>query len=182
MSRKRARKKYAPILQPSCVFKQTEENDTCGFIWPCLHTKASLVAPGAGDGLFATSNLHAGVKIPLLGRPIGHEELETLEARNADTHIVAISGKSHSYLDGNPSFEPFCGIGGRGLYIAMMANEPCRGKPNCVFRGNFLQVAMDVAAGEELTISYGKSYRRSGYRPSSYCFRKCSYPKLLKFK
>lgn len=64
----------------------------------------------------------------------------------------------------------------------MLANEPSgRKKPNCVIFKGLLVVATALAAGDELTVSYGPHYRRLCYTPSPCCLRKCRYPALDKF-
>ena len=61
-----------------------------------------------------------------------------------------------------------------------MINEPRQGKPNCIIKGKFVQLAQNLQSGEELTVSYGESYRR-GYVSSRYCKLKCTYPELNKY-
>lgn len=180
-SRKRKRAKLeAPVLSPRFIIDV--EDDTFGFYWPGLAVRASEQAKKAGKGVFATKELPAGTKIPILGRATTEEEFKDLEERHKDTHVFGINGKEYPYVNGDPKIEPFHGVGGNGLYIAMMINEPSRKKPNCIFKGNFVQIAQTLQAGQELTISYGAGYRRVGYKVSQYCRRKCVYDELKKFK
>ena len=95
-------------------------------------------------------------------------------------------GTPFLYVDGHPEQCPYMSVGGRGMHIAMMINEPKGGrggkKPNCIFTGLYVQIAINLYAGDELTVSYGPAtYKRFGYRPSSSTLRKCAYPLLKKF-
>jgi hypothetical protein len=154
-----------------------------GNVWPGLIIKTSKQDLLAGNGVFATKAIPAGLRIPIYGALLTEAQFSELETKSQDTHTFKLhnSSSDHVYIDGRPSIMPYNGVGGEGMYIAMMMNEPCRGKPNCIFKGNTVQVAKDLEAGEELTLSYGPGYRRS-YSVSAYCDRKCSYPKLNNFK
>ena len=149
--------------------------------------KKAKNAENAGLGVFATTDIDAGMKIPVFGVPLTHEGVEKLKGCEQDTHIMRqprgrrrLPG-GYIAVDGRPGNAPYNGVGGRGLFIAMMINEPSRKKPNCIIMGQFVQLAQNLRLGDELTVSYGESYRRIGYVPSRYCKQKCSYPQLKKF-
>jgi hypothetical protein len=188
--RKRA-KQLATILSPVAISDFTFRDDGeehLAYIWPGLEVHKSVQNDKAGDGVFAVDKIKAGLKIPVMGDNITQTDLEELEKKHEDTHVRLRHRAEGDVIaiDGRPSIMPYNGVGGNGMYIAMMINEPARGKPNCIFKGDFVQVAMDIAAGKELTISYGpggpNGYRRIGYKVSKFCERKCEYRKLAKFR
>jgi hypothetical protein len=183
------KKMLAPILEPVLVNHEGQDEEKEYAIWPWLTVRDSEQGVCAGLGVFATHEIFAGLKIPIYGTMLTQEDFDQKEEQNKVTHVYAnnVPGTPFLYLDGNPDQSPYMSVGGRGMYIVMMINEPKRGrgggkKPNCIFKGLYVQVASKLEVGDELTISYGAdSYKRNGYIPSNSSLRKCVYPRLAKF-
>lgn len=164
------------------VYVGSTATSFAGYRWPGLRVASSQQGVMSGRGVFAAIPLTAGARVALLGLPIRTQyELEKLKDRHLDTHLVYIANQG--WIDGHPRLRPFDNIGGAGLFIAMMVNEPSgKKKPNCIFEGRYLVIGENIAPGEELTVSYGPVYRRVDYKVSPSSMRKCRYPKLDKFK
>ena len=139
MKRSKKTRSDAIVIEPV-------QRGVCQFHWNGLEAKRSRER-GAGLGLFATGKLRAGTVIPMLGKKT-----------NIRTGTHLFNGRN-----GFPGLHPFQHVGYFGLSIAMMANEPARRKPNCILKKIGLVVARDIAAGAELLVYYGDSYRRGGY-------------------
>ena len=140
--------------------------------WPDLDVQASAQGNGrSGLGVFARRRLQPWEFIPIFGRTISPSEYHALLAQGLATHV---SFAGDSLIDGHPRLHPWRGVGGRGLYISSIVNEPTRRKPNLIMRGDKLIVATPIAAGEELLVAYGPEYTR-GYNVSKYTLAKQRY-------
>ena len=129
-----------------------------GYTWPGLTAGPSPNIPGQ-LGLLVDApgrSLPAGSYIPILGR---QETKWDFPPPNDRTHLwkYTDSLKHLGWVDGDPTRDPrpFNQIACRGLGIAMMANEPPIGSPNCIFKQNCLVTTVDVPHGVELTVFYG---------------------------
>jgi hypothetical protein len=119
--------------------------------WPELELKQSN-QPNAGKGVFARVNIPVGTMVPLLGKVISSAEHDKLMTSLQATHTFSFY-RTNIIINGNPR------INNHGLNIAMMTNEPCKKRPNCIFKLGFLVVAKHIKVGEELTVYYGNTYR-----------------------
>lgn len=123
--------------------------------WPTLEVKTSKVSAYAGLGVFAKDSLPVGSMIPVMG------------ARDAEVcnNMYLKRTQDGSVINGDPHINPYNGIGSHGASIALMVNEPSRGKPNCLFvnKTDCLITNKRIRAGSELTVHYGDGYRRVNY-------------------
>ena len=142
--------------------------------WPALEVKDSEQGQASGLGVFSTRALHPWECLPINGRLLTPDRYNDLKARHGATHV---SFTRNGKVDGHPRYKPWQGIGGRGLYISSLVNEPRRKKPNVVMRGNNLVVAQPIAAHEELLVSYGQQYTRD-YPVSRFTLAKQHYAAL----
>ena len=139
------RKKKAQL---GVVIQPTKE-DT-GYVWEDLELKQSQ-EKGAGCGVFATRKLKVGEMIPIVGAKV--------DANHNGTHDWTYYGRAlKGTVTGDPSINPYKGIGNYGLSIAMMLNETTTKKPNCKFTLNHVVVALPVKKGQELFVHYGDTY------------------------
>ena len=120
---------------------------------------------GKGMGVFTKQELPANTRIVYEGDEIGEKKFKEAEDKHEDTHIVGI--KTGVYIDANPKLAP------KGtIWWASFMNEPdSKQTANCVMaietkptrRMAFVTVK-PVPRNTELTVKYGNSYRRIGYR------------------
>jgi hypothetical protein len=157
-----------------------------GFVWDDLALKPTGQG-GGGSGVFATRDLPVGTTIPIVAVEV--EDWD--EAKHGASHgwvryVVKLKEDDRPKLDGHPSVHPFRGVGSFGLAIAMMLNEPSRGKPNCVFRLNAVVVQTRVPANTELTVFYGDMYEQirqaAGYSLDGNPDRHSTVPHVLELK
>jgi hypothetical protein len=127
---------------------------TSYFDWPQLIVRPSLAA---GNGLFAAEDLPAGTAIPIIGKPLSDKQFYDVQNTVASAHVWKHMHLK-VFLDGNPKHHPYKNVGSGGLAIAMIANEPNRKKPTCIFKRDCLITARHVRAGEELTVFYDHEY------------------------
>lgn len=131
--------------------------------WPKLKVKRRK---DGERGLFATHKLAAKTLIPFLGRRISYETC----MKGKDWKYVMQESRD-VYLNGDPRFDM------ENLFIASFVNEPPVRKvanAKCMrvkgHQGLFLMLVQDVSRGTEITLYYGSSYKRKGYR----CGKECS--------
>jgi hypothetical protein len=141
------------------ILRPTKVKNKCAFVWNDLEVKR---VRGRGKGVFAKKDLPAGTAIPIWGVEVKEWEENDYEASHGWARRIAPRQK----LDGHPSVFPHKGIGSFGLSIAMMLNEPSKGRPNCLFLEDSVVVQTDVHRTEELTVWYGDEYDREfhGYK------------------
>lgn len=147
-----------------------------GWTWPQL--KVREIA-GIGRGLFAAADLLAGTCIPIIGLKISNEEFRHYYDGNIEPYVNYIIHKitSKTYV----LMIDALGKDYNGRSITGLINEPqdmC--KPNCIWKGDFVVVAKKIQKGQQLTISYGPSYRRA-YKVNVWVESKCEYPALKGF-
>jgi len=138
------------------------------YTWPELEVKVSTQGPGAGQGLFARTDLPPGTLIPIVGQILSEAEAERRIAADTFTH-------GFQYSDGT------CIDGGReldGQTIWAKINEPLTKKPNCIFKLDCVVTGRRIRAGEELTVYYGSSYTRDGYSLDGNRHLQGEYPSL----
>jgi hypothetical protein len=154
MPKRRKSKRRAQILQPTV-------EGPCKYSWPQVRLGESKQVGGA-TGVFAgPDGLHAGDLFPFVGRIISEKEVADRRADYSLTHgyIYEYQGsKGGPAVDGHPNHHPYNQVGGFGLCIAMMVNEPTTLKPNCVFKRDHLLVAKHIKSGDELLVWYGNGY------------------------
>lgn len=141
---------------------------------PQLVVQASLQGHGnAGRGVFALEKIRAGGTLPIVGTLITPEEEDLLLYSGRGTHLVTTTLGT---IDGNPTINPYLGVGHHGAALWALINEPTTRKPNCIFQNMSVVVAETISPGAELTISYGSQddYHRT-YPVSRYCFTKQHY-------
>lgn len=148
----------ATILQPNTIINLFDDDrEEHGFFWDELYIQPST-EKGAGFGVFAKKKLPIGTMIPILGKRV--ESVEGL------THGWEYY-RSTEFVDGNPSLNPFDGIGNYGLSIAMMVNETTSKKFNCHFKLDHVVAVRDINKDEELFVDYGTLYevirKQKGY-------------------
>ena len=153
-----------------------QQHVPCGWHaeWPDLEVRQSEQGHGSGLGVFSTRTLHPWECLPIYGRPLTPDRYDDLRAQHLVTHV---SFTRDGRVDGHPRHRPWQGVGGRGLYLSSLVNEPRRKKPNMVMRGSNLVVAQPIAAGDELLVSYGPRYTRD-YPVSRYALTKQHYAAL----
>lgn len=129
----------------------------CNFRWPGLRVSRS---PGKGFALFASGRLPAGTAIPIIGSPMSVARFTRVRHTAESAHVWTLNPGSDEakYVDGSPSIHTYRNTGWYGMAIAMMANEPERKKPTCVFMRDCLITIRTLKAGEELTVLYGADY------------------------
>ena len=143
--------------------------------WPDLDIRQSEQGGGQGGlGVFASRNLQPWEFIPIFGQQLSPEKYNTLLQQQLATHVFHIGNQ---LIDGHPRRHPSAGVGGHGLYIAALVNEPTRCKPNVIIRGSRLVVARAIPQGAELLVSYGPEYQRN-YHVSRFALVKQYYPAL----
>lgn len=141
--------------------------------FPALVVAPSGQSAQAGRGVFVRPGyaLEPGDALPIVGSCVPFlSEDELLVSR----YVVAVPGR---LVDGDPSHEPYGGVGHRGLAVWALINEPSRTKPNCIFFGALVVVTKPLAAGDELLISYGPDYVRD-YPVSRFVWTFQDYPHL----
>jgi hypothetical protein len=147
----------------------------------CIGPSQQCKVPNATNlGVFASDEgVSVGLCIPIIGIAVPAEDVADMTSRNDATHLFTTTNerKLKEVVDCRPIGSIYRGVGVNGQAIAGMINEPRRGVPNCVIRGNDIVVAKDLDGGVELTVSYGAEYVRN-YQVSVYCLRKCRYAKL----
>ena len=99
--------------------------------------------------MLVTKALKVGTGITILGRAVDYRKDTTHGWQYYKTTIA---------IDGNPSYEPYKGVGCHGLAMAMMINETTSKPFNCRFKMDHLVVALPIAKGEELYVDYGNAY------------------------
>ena len=142
--------------------------------WPALEVKESEQGHGSGLGVFCKRALQPWECLPIYGRPLTPDRYDDLKAQHLVTHV---SFTRNGRVDGHPRYRPWQGVGGRGLYLSSLVNEPRRKKPNVIMRGSNLVVAQPIAAGDELLVSYGPQYKRD-YPVSRFTLTKQHYAAL----
>ena len=93
--------------------------------------------------MVAKKRMVAGMWIPVHGRPTTQK----------GTHVFLVG--PNQWVDAHPDHDPFEGVGGAGLFIAGMVNEPSRGQINVKLYPGYLLVVRDIAVGCELVTNYG---------------------------
>jgi hypothetical protein len=149
-----------------------------GWTWPQLEVREIA---GIGRGLFAAANLAAGTCIPIIGLKISNEEFTHYYDGNIEPYVNYIIHKitSKTYV----LMIDALGKDYNGRSITGLINEPIwpdKRKPNCIWKWDYVVVAQKIQKGQQLTISYGPSYRRA-YKVNASVKSKCQYPALKGF-
>lgn len=121
-------------------------------------------------GLFATTALSPGVRIPVYGVPIDALMLDQAEQDERANYLIATP---YALLNGDRAIKPSgrtC-IGGEGLFATSLINEPVGEQPSnlTIERDGSYHVIQPIRPGEEMLVCYGPSFVRSGYTVSSKC-------------
>ena len=160
------KKKLCEILQPI-------NGKDCKFYWNELKVQKSNEVDG-GAGVFARINLKAGTLLPILGRRITPTEHLKLEEKHQATHVWVYD--SNLIIDGRDA------VNNTNLNIAMKINESKKRKHNCIFKLNMVCVAINIKAGDELTVYYGQKYesvrKTMGYSLAGNKYLDANYPAL----
>ena len=162
------------ILKPV----QTEDGN---FKWNELEVKTS--GQGGGKGVYAKQDLKVATVVVIFGVPVS----KWTHHDHGPSHgwvrkKVGVKKENQPKLDGHPSLYPYKGVGSFGLAIAMMLNEPTKGKPSCIFKFNSVVVQRRIKKGEELTVFYGDVYERNTYSVEGNSMRKWVNNKLWELK
>lgn len=151
--RSRGRRKKKIPVTVMWAFATPEAND--GYY---VEPRLSEITKGAGLGLFAPNGLPMGYAIPILGRSV--EDMTEKEQKTIWHRYTWSEG----YNRNNGHFSHF-GVaadprdpGG----VAGLFNEPGprMGQPNMRARKGYAIAMRDIGKDEELTISYGREYKR----------------------
>ncbi len=141
--------------------------------WPGLEVRPSSI--GNGLGVFATKDLAIGLVVPILGVPVNeHEYDEMLLGLRSMSHFWKATRADFIGFDGNPDLNT------SGLNIAMMVNEDCHRKPNCIFSCDHLVTMLKIKQGDELSVYYGSDYVRNGYKLNGNINKCLNYSSKLK--
>lgn len=140
-----------------------------------LAVKESTI-PNAGWGLFTEQPIKRGRTITEYGgKVVGHKEAVELLKQGEDTHLRSIAAMFQA-LDGRVTDEfPFCYYEENNLLGGFANSSP---EPNAKYfvprhrvgkvhpyggvamHAVYLTALRDIAAGEEIFVSYGKSYNK----------------------
>lgn len=134
---------------PSVYLCEPELQTNGTYIWPGLEVKTSVQNKHAGEGVFATQHIPAGLVLPLVGKVLTDDEYQKLNNEQRATHIIQYR---NTYIDAKLPYQ--------GLAIFARINEPTKKAPNCMFRKNVLVVIKPLSPGTELTVWYGVDYIR----------------------
>ena len=160
------KKRRSPRTPPPTILSPLRQRNGT-YHWPHISTGTSKQRNNAGKGLIydakAAKRLPANTYIPIIGRLMTRSSLAEMNPA-ARTHIWAYTGRLSELglANGNPETDPTSAhhAAAKGLGIAMMANEPSGGRPNCIFKRNCLVTTRPIVPGEELTVYYGSDYNR----------------------
>ena len=119
------------------------------YYWEDVELKES--GTGTGMGVFARRDIEPGLMIPMLGKYINAETIETLPSSDL-THVWRYNQMNGKAIDGHPSLNLL------GLNIAMMINEDAVNAHNCIFKLNHVITVKFIPKGTELTVHYGPGY------------------------
>jgi hypothetical protein len=82
-----------------------------------------------------------------------------LENSGLAAHVIH---SKHGLADGHRRLDAYNHVGGRGLFLVQLANEPSgHSKQNARLENRYLQLLQDVHAGMEILTYYGPSYPRT---------------------
>jgi hypothetical protein len=123
---------------------------------------------GAGQGLFAKVPLARNTRILYEGLRIDQKQYDELLKHDKKdpsmqymAYIIA-GGRKGKYIDAHPRYP------GSDMWYASKVNEPNKGETaNMVMTGGVnpaLVTVRDIKANEQLTVKYGSSYVRRGYK------------------
>ena len=148
---------YRTKTKPRWVLPEASRTQAGHYTWRYIKVAPD---PNIGQhGVIATRNIPPGTMFPIIGKWLPEEEIQTLtEGDPIKSHLWIYRHGLRGGVDGRPSLDKNAGC--KGLAIAMMVNEPDKGKDaNCILARDCLITVKHINKGVFLSAHYGEGYK-----------------------